>query len=333
MKFTRTFRRSKAWKRTRSDQETHGVRSLEIESPVEVGSLAGATRTEGLASRGEFFGGRSQSSAARYESSPRTVHVGAVQYLNSKPLIEGLDGELAGWGRLTLDFPSRLADQLARRQLDVALIPSVEAFRIPGAAVISNACVATRGPVWSVKLYARTPWHAVRTLALDDGSRTSAALAQILLKERFGANPTCRPLPLDASPTDVADDAVLVIGDRAMGPAPSEFLDAWDLGQEWVAWTGLPFVFAMWVARHTEIDTRLARCLNRSRDLGLAAIPRIAEREAGRLGLTTASATSYLKENLHFTLGPAERNGLRLFQELAAAHGLCVKGSSCEFVD
>ena len=98
------------------------------------------------------------------------VRIGAVNYLNSKPLIEGLL-ELLPEAELTLDYPSRLADDLEAGRLDVALVPSIEVLRHPNYEVVSDACVATRGPVMSVKLYSRVPFGLIRTLALDAGSR------------------------------------------------------------------------------------------------------------------------------------------------------------------
>ena len=105
------------------------------------------------------------------------IRVGAVSYLNTKPLVFGIDSFEDCI--VTYDLPSRLADQLAAGQLDVALIPSIEAV-VPGDyTIVSDACIACRGPVWSVKLVSRKPMNEIRSLALDEGSRTSAALAQV----------------------------------------------------------------------------------------------------------------------------------------------------------
>src|SRR5712672_3069106 len=109
-------------------------------------------------------------------SRPKHLRIGAVNYLNSKPLIEGL-AELEPAAEVVLDFPSRLADRLTAGTLDVALVPSIACLLEPDYEVISDACVASHGPVLSVKLYFRTSPRAVRRLALDAGSRTSATLA------------------------------------------------------------------------------------------------------------------------------------------------------------
>ena len=151
--------------------------------------------------------------------------------------------------QVVFDYPSRLADALAAGDLDVALIPSIEYARHRGYSIISDACIACDGPVRSVKLFGRVPAEEIRTLALDEGSRTSAALARILLKERFGLSPEICPLPLGPDLDDVAADAAVLIGDRGMRPSDGSFEFVWDLGAEWADWTGLPFVFALWIAR------------------------------------------------------------------------------------
>ena len=258
------------------------------------------------------------------------VRIGAVSYLNSKPLIEGLL-EFAPQADLVLDYPSRLADELAAGRLDVALIPSVESFGDPEYEIISDACVASRGPVLSVKLYFRRTPGEVRTLALDEGSRTSAALARVMLEERFGVSPETRPLPLGDSTADTNADAILLIGDRAMRPPRERFACVWDLGEEWFDWTGLPFVFAMWVTRRGLDLGSIESALSAARDRGVERIADIAEREAGGLGISTGAARDYLSRNLHFRLGSAERSGLRLFRSLAARHGLAPEGRAVEF--
>jgi len=249
------------------------------------------------------------------------VRIGAVSYLNSKPLVEGLP-EFCPEAEFKLDYPSRLADGLAHANLDVALIPSVESFSDPDYEVVSNACVATHGPVHSVKLFFRRHPGDVRTLALDEGSRTSAALARVMLDERFGVQPRLQRLPLGMRAEETATDAVLLIGDRAMAAPAEHFHTVWDLGEEWVSWTGLPFVFAMWVGRKGVGLDGIPEKLNAARDLGLAHLEEISQRGADSLQLPVDMVRQYLTRNLHFTLGKAEQMGLRLFHELAAQHGL-----------
>jgi chorismate dehydratase len=261
------------------------------------------------------------------------MRIGAVNYLNSKPLVYNLP-VLAPNASVSYDLPSRLADSLASGRLDVALIPSVEFFRAPGHRIVSDACVACRGPVLSVKVRFRVPPQDVKRLALDEGSRTSAALSQILLAEMFGVRPELEPLPIGCGEESTAADAVLLIGDRAIANRPTSteargakvVCEEWDLGQKWVEWTGLPFVFAMWIAREG-VDTReVAALLNEARDQGVRNLDAIAEREGPLVDVSAELAKSYFRDNLHFELGKRERAGLKRFYELCVKHGLAPCG-------
>lgn len=258
------------------------------------------------------------------------MRIGAVSYLNTKPLVYRL-AELAPQHELVFDLPSRLADQLASGDLDVALIPSVEYFQNPAYAIVSDACIGCRGPVRSVKLLSRVPLESIRTLALDEGSRTSVALVRILLQEQFSLAPRLVSFPIDASPESIPADALLMIGDRAMHPPRGQFVAEWDLGDVWCRWSELPFVFAMWVAgqgtgvRSQESEGQideLAGLLNQARDLGVANVEEIAARDHATVGLSYDDCLTYLRDHLHFTLGPRELAGLTLFQKHAAKLGL-----------
>jgi chorismate dehydratase len=260
------------------------------------------------------------------------IRIGAVNYLNSKPLIEGL-GELIGDAELVLDYPSRLADNLEAGLLDVALIPSIECLRNPDYEVVSDACVATRGAVLSVKLYSRVAPGSICRLALDGGSRTSATLAQVILAERYGVSPQVEVLPLENSVRSTSADAVLLIGDRAMHAPEEQFPVTWDLGEEWFNWTGLPFVFALWATRaETELGS-IEEALCHARDAGLQNLESIARREAPLVGISESTALQYLRDNLHFRLGSAERSGLKLFHKLSVRLGLAPQGVDLVFRD
>lgn len=261
-------------------------------------------------------------------SSP--LRIGAVNYLNSKPLIHGFDEcaerLTASNARLGCDLPSRLADSLAAARYDVALIPVFEYFLDPTYRLVSDACVASDGPVSSVKLYFRTPPEKVRRLALDEGSRTSAALSRVLLARRCGVRPAVESLPIGAGLSDSDADAVLLIGDRAMKqlePQLSEqFVAEWDLGEEWRRDTGLPFVFAAWVARAEVDPERVAPLLTACRDTGVASFAEIAAEQAPGLGLREEHAERYLRENLRFHFGERERAGLDAFRRACEETGL-----------
>jgi chorismate dehydratase len=257
---------------------------------------------------------------SHYPHTERPLRIGAVSYLNTKPLVYGLDAESARID-LVFDVPSRLADALRAERLDVALIPSIEFLGQSSYTIVSDACIACRGPVLSVKVLSRVPMDSVRTLAVDEGSRTSGVLAQILLFQHFGLRPRIELFSLDADFADCQADALLLIGDRAIHPPTDGVIDIWDLGDQWCRWAELPFVFAMWVARAGVDTNEVSDLLSSVRDAGVRSLPEIAGEQAATVGLGVEETLSYLRDNLHFHLGAREIAGLNLYYQLAARIG------------
>jgi len=233
-----------------------------------------------------------------------------------------------------MDVPSRLAEQLAAGEVDVALVPSVEYLRGVGRGyeIVPGFAIAARGPVRSVRLFTRVPWARVKRLALDAGSRTSQVLARIWLDTCHGVRPAqVEELPLGVSPLESTADAVLVIGDRAMRVPLGPFREVVDLGDAWFKLTGLPFVFAFWVTRRGVDLGDLPEALERSRSWGLSQAAEIARIHGLRLGLDFATCYDYLTRVLSYDLGPAEIAGLERFAAMAARLGLAPEGVSLVF--
>jgi chorismate dehydratase len=261
------------------------------------------------------------------------VRVGAVSYLNAKPLYYRLC-ELCPRIELAMEVPSRLAERLAAGELDVALIPSVEYLRGAelGYQIIPGFAIAARGPVRSVKLFSRVPLDRIERLALDEGSRTSQALARVWLDARHGIRPAqIEQLPLGVPVLESTADAVLVIGDRAMAVPNGPFHAVVDLAEAWRSLTGLPFVFALWVARRGVELGDLPEALSRSRELGLAHAEDLARIHGPRLGLDVSTCYDYLTRVLSYGLGEPELAGLRRFAQMAARLGLAPEGVSLVF--
>lgn len=259
------------------------------------------------------------------DSSSAPVRIGAVSYLNTKPLIFGLEKVMGVHDILSLELPSRLAADLATGAIDIGLIPVVEYFQHPEFAIVSDAVIACRGPVWSVRIFFRCDPSQVKTLALDEGSRTSVALSKVLFHARYGFVPDTIPLSMTDDPRAVQADAVLVIGDRAMHPESYRpaFQSDWDLGQAWFEETGLPFVFAMWVARNESFATEQWRSmLESTRDEGLQHIREIAMKAAGLYSLTPEQCEDYLTNYIRFFLRSDERAGFAEFRRRCDALGL-----------
>jgi chorismate dehydratase len=266
----------------------------------------------------------------RLESAMKPIRVGAVEYLNTKPLICDLE-ELAPQAELVLEVPSRLATMLADGDLDVALIPAIEYFRAGCNTIVPDIAIASRGPVLSVTLFSKVPWPAIRRVALDEGSRSSAALAQILLRRRHQVAPEVTPLPMDGIAEDVDADACLLIGDRAMRACLPGFAYAFDLGQEWFDWTGLPFVYAFWAVREGAELGSVETALLEAKQRGIARAGEIAHRVAPGLGLDAGFCRRYLANIIHFDLGPREQAGLHHFYLLACELGLAPRGVNLDF--
>lgn len=256
----------------------------------------------------------------------RLTRVGAVAYLNTKPLIYGLEDRLGDFGSLHLELPSRLATQMQEGRLDVGLIPVVEYLRNrPSYRLISNAGIACQGPVWSVRILFRVEPERVRTLGIDEGSRTSVALSQVLFASRWNRLPELIPFPIGTKPDECPADAVLVIGDRAMNPERyrSDFYLDWDLGEQWYLETGLPFVFAMWVARNNDFDNRrMIESLESSRDAGCDRVEEIIDKYAEGYGLSEQACRDYLTRYLRFRIGTAELAGLAEYTKRCESLGL-----------
>ena len=255
-------------------------------------------------------------------SEDERLRIGAVSYLNTKPLVFGLD-EVTPPVDVIYEVPSRLADSLSASKLDVGLIPVVEAISNPQYTIVSEACIACRGPVGSVKLFSRVPFEQIKTLALDEGSRTSVILTRVILSQKFQVEPECEKLPIDQPWLESKTDAALVIGDRAMhGLDRSKQLEhgfefEMDLGEFWNRWTKLPFVFAVWAARPTVELGYVDELLTTARDAGLKNIEAICQAAESERGFDRDECREYLTRNLHFHLGPTEKQGMNLFFEYA----------------
>jgi chorismate dehydratase len=264
---------------------------------------------------------------------PAPVRVGAVSYLNAKPLYYRLT-EFAPGIALEMDLPSRLADRLERGELDVALIPSVEYLRGAGRGyqIVPGFAIAARGAVRSVKLFSRVPLDRVERLALDAGSRTSQVLARVWLDACHGVRPgRIELLPMGVPAQESTADAVLLIGDRAMKVPDDGYHAVVDLAEAWQGMTGLPFVFALWVVRPGVDLGTLPEALERSRAEGLAHAGELAATNGPGLGLDVATCYDYLTRVLSYELGEREIAGLGRFAALAAAMGLAPEGGDLVF--
>lgn len=256
------------------------------------------------------------------------IRVGIVDFLNSKPLAWGfLAGDFSDCVDASYDPPARVADRLAAGEIDVGLIPAIEVQRIPDLQIIPGICVGSLHEVRSVLLLSRGPIHQVRRVALDHHSRNSAALVQILLRDRWGITPEVMPAAPDAEAMLRLADAALIIGDPALRVDRSRY-QILDLAAEWRALTGLPAVFAVWAVRGelaTRSPSRLPALLpmfEQSLARGLDELEIIASTASRELALPLADVRAYLSNYLSYRLGELELQSLGELWRRAFALGL-----------
>lgn len=242
------------------------------------------------------------------------LRIGAVGYLNSKPLVENLQALVPG-SALEFELPSRLADRMAAGEFDVGLIPVVEFLKNPSSTYLPGLAVGCRGPVLSVCVFSKVPLDQICSISIDEGSRTSAALLRVLFQGNNWPIGSVFPLPVSQSAETVETDAVLIIGDRAMRQTLSGFPYRLDLGEEWYRQTGLPFVFAVWAVRSgLKLAPEVIDGFQAALKLGMLSVANIAVREAAHLGKDPDLCLHYLSHHIRYDLGRAELAGLYLFQ-------------------
>lgn len=266
----------------------------------------------------------------------RPVRIGAVSYLNTRPLVEGL--EKCRDVELSFDVPSRLLGALLEERADVALAPIVDTLQSPEPlAALPVGCIASDGPTRSVKVFSRVPFGGVRRLLADPDSKTSVALATILLRRVHGAAPeivrASRPIvELIESDTDADADAALMIGDKVERHPPSAgaFPHILDLGEAWREWTGLPFVYAAWVCQASRADDPIVRrgrdLLDRQRRHNRSRLGWVARRRAEEHGWAAGEAHAYLADTIRTELGERERAAIDRFAQECDEAGLIESG-------
>ena len=264
------------------------------------------------------------------------VKVGAVSFLNTKPLIYPFleDSQFPGSEAIALSLavPSRLATELRNGDLDVGLIPIIEYFRADSEyRIIQGISICSRGPVLSIQLLSRVPISTIRSVALDTSSRSSRALVQIVLAERYNQQPELYSCPPTIDPREADTDAVLLIGDAALRRLDATDY-ALDLGAEWTTLTGLPFVYACWVAREEVELGQVPQTLLNAKEDGINKISEIVRIESQRLGFPESLCRDYLTKHIYYELGDSEIAGLKKFYELAVKYDLAPPDVKLRFV-
>jgi chorismate dehydratase len=264
------------------------------------------------------------------------VRLGAVDYLNVRPLVHGIaqDPSFA----LRFDPPSLCATLLHEAEIDLGMIPTIAYQHREGYRVVPGAAIGSEGPVASVALFTRIPVKKITRIAADTSSNTSVALLRILCRERFGIAPELVPMAPDLAAMTHAEEAALLIGDPALfAPHEAMGLEKVDLGSEWTAMTGLPFIWAFWAGREGAIDPPGVLRLQQARRAGEAASDRIAEAYATGYAQRTGIAADvelakrYLKDNIKYDFGEREVAAVERFHALALEAGVVTRAEPIRF--
>ncbi|MEC8933192.1 MAG: menaquinone biosynthesis protein [Candidatus Latescibacterota bacterium] len=252
------------------------------------------------------------------------IRLGAVSFLNTRPLTVGLDGPDSPF-ELRYDLPSRCAADLAAGNIDVGLIPVIEYARSdPDYWIVPGISIASRGEVLTVRLFYRGDLSKIRRIAVDTSSRTSVALMTILLRERFNLDPEQVPTAPDLDAMLHTADAALLIGDPVLPLVAAEqgARQSLDLADEWTQMTGKPFVFAFWAGRQDRLSAGHVARLKQASLAGSACLPQIAAVFQRERAGDAVLYEKYLTHHIHHDLGPDELDGLAEFYRLAALHGV-----------
>jgi chorismate dehydratase len=259
------------------------------------------------------------------------VRIGAVGYLNARPLTWALDRSPERW-QVRYDLPAVCARLLYDGEVDLGLVPSIEYLRSDQYRFVPGIGIGSRGAVASVALFTRRPLDQIRHIALDTSSRTSVTLIRVLCQHSFRIAPEFVPHGPKLVEMVRDYDAGLLIGDPALEADPAALgVTKIDLGAEWTAMTGLPFIYAAWTGRAGVIGAEHVRLLQEAQAEGVASYPAIAGEYAQASGASAQGALAYLRDNMRYGLGPEEAKGLQLFLDYAADLGLAPKRRTLEF--
>jgi chorismate dehydratase len=269
----------------------------------------------------------------------RRLRISAISYLNTAPLMWDFERDQAGRDfEISYTLPSSCAKALAEGTADIGIIPAAAYTQIPGLQILPDIAIASRRAVRSILLVSQIPVELVRTIALDTSSLTSVALAKIFFEKWLGGGRTFTPMEPDIEKMLDCCDAGLVIGDPALQVDRRRYHTV-DLAEEWIRYTGKPFVFAFWAVRGEalrEADPALdlTTVFRESRDHGLRpeSLNQIAREWAPKVNLSEAEVRDYLTENIHYRLDAGCLEGLRLFYRYAAEIGALPAAPELQFV-
>jgi chorismate dehydratase len=270
----------------------------------------------------------------------KRLRISAISYLNTAPLMWDFEhGEAGAAFDISYTLPAHCAASLRDGSADIGIIPAAAYCSIPDLAIIPGVAIASRRAVRSILLVSKVPLDDIRTVALDTSSMTSVVLTKVLFARWWGGERTFSAMAPDVERMLEQHDAGLVIGDPALQIDRSRYV-TYDLAEEWIRFTGKPFVFAFWAVRQAALrdaagDAGLASLFQQSRDHGLVPenVDVIAREWAPRLGLSNAMLRDYLTRSIHYSLDAECLAGLRLFYQYAKECGALPQATSLQFLE
>ena len=241
------------------------------------------------------------------------IKISVVNYFNTLPFRWAIrHSGLLSRIELQEDIPSICAQKLKYKQVDIGLVPVALLNELDNYKIIINYCIGAKGKVDSVKLYSKVELEKITTITLDYQSKSSITLTKILAKEFWKIN----PLFLDAKPgfenSVKGNDAVVVIGDRAFD-LNNKYKFEWDLSEEWKKFTGLPFVFAVWVLYSDNVTNDFIEEFNKVIEHGLKNIPEALKDYKSKLPSTNFDPLNYLTKKIDYNLDKDKQKALKIF--------------------
>ena len=243
------------------------------------------------------------------------IRISAVSYTNTKPFLYGIQhSEIINKIDLSLDMPSDCAQKLIDDQVDIGLIPVAAILSLPQWEIVSDYCIGASGPVNSVFIFSNCEVHEIKTLQLDPESRSSNNLAMVLLKNYWKSDHQMIKNAPDYAASNEPHTAFVQIGDRTFGKK-QQYKYVYDLAEEWQKFTGLPFVFAAWVA-NKPIPAAFMEEFNESLKFGLEHRTELLKDLPKRADF---DVEDYLMHKLDFELTEDKKKALHLFHEYIKA--------------
>jgi chorismate dehydratase len=238
----------------------------------------------------------------------RKIRVGAVSYLNTKPLLYGIENSpIFREISLITEYPALIADMLLRDEIDIGLVPVSIIPLLKEYHINTRFCIGSDGPVASVCLFSDVPVQEIKTVILDYQSRTSVVLAEILFERHWKQKPVFIPADHEFIREIGGNTAAVVIGDRALEQRKKSTY-VYDLGEEWKKMTGLPFVFAAWIS-NKKLDPDWVRRFEEANAFGIENIARVIK----GISNDDFDLHAYFTEYLNYDFNYQKKKGLELF--------------------